>query len=122
MFQERTELSEKELESARNRVAKLRAEGDQLQAETARRAAQLQADAERKAEQIVADAMERADRIRSESDRELSAATQRRNAINAQLTNVRQMLATLSGTTAAAHEEQVDEPEPEPEPEPRSNS
>ena len=61
-------------------VAKLRAEGDQLQAEAARRAQQLQADAERKAEQIVADAMERADRIRAESDRELAAATQRRNA------------------------------------------
>lgn len=104
MFQDRTELAEKELESARNRVAKLRAEGDQLQAESARRAAQLTADAERKAEQIVADAMERADRIRSESERELSAATQRRNAINAQLTNVRQMLATLSGTTPAPYE------------------
>ncbi|MDT4926753.1 MAG: hypothetical protein QOG01_4466 [Pseudonocardiales bacterium] len=115
MFQERTELSEKELESARNRVAKLRAEGDQLQAETARRAAQQQADAERKAEQIIADAMERADRIRAESERELSAATQRRNAINAQLTNVRQMLATLSGTTAAAHEEPVDESESRPQ-------
>jgi cell division septum initiation protein DivIVA len=101
-FQERAEMAERELDAARNRVAKLRAEGDQLQAEAARRAQQLQADAERKAEQIVADAMERADRIRAESDRELSAATQRRNAINAQLTNVRQMLATLSGTSGAA--------------------
>jgi chromosome segregation ATPase len=101
-FQERAEVAEKELDAARNRVAKLRAEGDQLQAEAQRRAQQLQADAERKAEQIVADAMERADRIRAESDRELAAATQRRNAINAQLANVRQMLATLSGTSAAA--------------------
>ena len=75
----------------------------------ARRAQQLQADAERKAEQIVADAMERADRIRSESDRELAAATQRRDAINAQLTNVRQMLATLSGTSAQLPD---DEPAP----------
>jgi cell division septum initiation protein DivIVA len=96
-FQERAQMADKELEAARNRVAKLRAEGDQLQAEAARRAQQLQGDAERKAEQIVADAMERADRIRSESERELAAATQRRNAINAQLANVRQMLATLSG-------------------------
>ena len=109
-FQERAELSERELEAARNRVAKLRAEGDQLQAEAARRAQQLQADAERKAEQIVADAMERADRIRAESDRELAAATQRRDAINAQLTNVRQMLATLSGT--AGNQVAEDEPAP----------
>src|SRR3954470_7618516 len=109
-FQERAEISEKELQAARNRVAKLRAEGDQLQPEAARRAQQLQADAERKAEQIVADAMERADRIRSESDRELAAATQRRNAINAQLSNVRQMLATLQG---AAGNTSADETEAE---------
>jgi hypothetical protein len=107
-FQERSDIAEKELDAARNRVAKLRAEGDQLQAEAARRAQQLQADAERKAEQIVADAMERADRIRGESDRELAAATQRRNAINAQLSNVRQMLATLQGAAGAAP---ADEPE-----------
>lgn len=110
-FQERSEMAEKELEAARSRVAKLRAEGDQLQAEAARRAQQLQADAERKAEQIVGDAMERADRIRAESDRELAAATQRRNAINAQLGNVRQMLATLQGTAGNVPEE-AEEGEP----------
>jgi hypothetical protein len=57
--------------------------------------------------------MERADRIRAESDRELAAATQRRDAINAQLTNVRQMLATLSGTAgsaAAADDEPAEAP------------
>ncbi|MEO8889588.1 MAG: hypothetical protein ABI301_02055, partial [Jatrophihabitantaceae bacterium] len=52
--------------------------------------------------QTVAEAISRADRIRAESDRELVAASQRRDSINAQLTNVRQMLATLSGTTPAA--------------------
>jgi hypothetical protein len=36
--------------------------------------------------------------VRSDSDRELAAATQRRDSINSQLTNVRQMLATLSGS------------------------
>ena len=45
----------------------------------------------------MADAKARADRIRAESERELAAATQRRDSINAQLTNVRQMLSTLSG-------------------------
>ncbi|HEX5771903.1 MAG TPA: hypothetical protein VFY11_13155, partial [Nocardioidaceae bacterium] len=39
-------------------------------------------------------------RVRSESERELSAATQRRDSINAQLSNVRQMLATLTGGSA----------------------
>ncbi len=60
------------------------------------------AESEAKAEQIVADAVARADRIRAESEREVAAATQRRDSINAQLSNVRQMLATLSGTSAAA--------------------
>ncbi len=36
--------------------------------------------------------------MRNDSDRELAAATQRRDSINSQLTNVRQMLATLSGS------------------------
>jgi hypothetical protein len=111
-FQERAALAEKELEAARNRVAKLRAEGDQLQAEAQRRAQQFKADAERRAEQIVGDAMERADRIRAESERELAAAGQRRDAINSQLSNVRQMLATLQGTAGSAV---ADEPEPESE-------
>ena len=35
--------------------------------------------------------------MRADSDRELAAATQRRDTINAQLSNVRQMLATLTG-------------------------
>ena len=71
-------------------------------AEASRKAARVTAESESKAEQIVADAVARADRIRAESEREVAAATQRRDSINAQLTNVRQMLATLSGTTAAA--------------------
>jgi len=37
-------------------------------------------------------------RFFADSERELAAATQRRDSINQQLVNVRQMLATLSGT------------------------
>lgn len=40
-------------------------------------------------------------KIRRESERELQAATGRREAINAQLANVRQMLATLGGTVSS---------------------
>ena len=71
-------------------------------ADANRKAARVTAESEAKAEQIVADAVARADRIRAESEREVAAATQRRDSINAQLSNVRQMLATLSGTSAAA--------------------
>ena len=46
---------------------------------------------------MVAEAKTKAERIRDDSERVLAAATQRRDSINAQLTNVRQMLATLSG-------------------------
>ena len=42
-----------------------------------------------------------ADRVRADSDRELAAASQRRDSINAQLSNVRQMLQTLSGAAVA---------------------
>jgi hypothetical protein len=47
---------------------------------------------------MVAEARATADRVRAESERELAAAAQRRDSINAQLSNVRQMLATLTGT------------------------
>jgi hypothetical protein len=66
---------------------------------------------------MIAEAKATAERIRSESERELAAATQRRDSINAQLTNVRQMLATLTGASlpdplagAQAEEDQAAEP------------
>jgi hypothetical protein len=40
--------------------------------------------------------------VRADSERELAAAAQRRDSINSQLANVRQMLATLTGATAPA--------------------
>ena len=57
-------------------------------------------EAEERAATLVREARAAADRVRTDSDRELAAATQRRDSINAQLTNVRQMLATLSGSAA----------------------
>jgi hypothetical protein len=70
-----------------------------------RNATRVVQEAESKAQQIVADAMTRADRIRAESERELAAATQRRDSINAQLANVRQMLATLTGVAPSINDE-----------------
>jgi regulator of protease activity HflC (stomatin/prohibitin superfamily) len=89
----------------------LRSETEKANAESNRKASRTLAEAEQKAEQIVAEAVARAGRIRSESERELAAATQRRDSINAQLTNVRQMLATLSGTSSTNVE--LDEPKVE---------
>ncbi|MEP6852391.1 MAG: hypothetical protein ABJA87_07025 [bacterium] len=101
-FHQRTALAEQQLAATQEHVARLRAQTDQTTADATRRAATAIAEAEQKAEQIVAEAVARADRIRSESERELAAASQRRDSINAQLTNVRHMLATLSGTGPAA--------------------
>ena len=47
------------------------------------------------ADQIIAEAREHATRLREESERELTAATLQRDNINAQLGNVRQMLASF---------------------------
>lgn len=51
----------------------------------------------RQAEGILADVNTKADRIRSDSERELAALTSRRDSISAQPTNVRQLLAQLTG-------------------------
>ncbi len=50
----------------------------------------------------MSEAQARVARIRSESERELAAASARRDSINAQLANVRQMLQTLTGSSGAA--------------------
>ncbi|MGH3490860.1 MAG: DivIVA domain-containing protein, partial [Actinopolymorphaceae bacterium] len=75
---------------------------ERTHAEAMQKAERAVDDSQRKAHEIVSEAKTRADRIRSESDRELKALTQRRDSINAQLSNVRQMLATLSGTDPSA--------------------
>lgn len=65
-----------------------------LEQATAQARAHIEA-AQAEADQLVGSARAKADRIRTDSTRELAAATQRRDAITAQLSNVRQMLATL---------------------------
>lgn len=80
-------------------------------------------EAEQQASSIVTEARTSAARVRAESERELAAASQRRDSINAQLANVRQMLATLTGGSAGASlvEQALAEPaapaEPDDEPE-----
>jgi cell division septum initiation protein DivIVA len=107
VFQERTALAERQLAIAEEQVAQLRAETEQSTSEAARKAERLTAESKAAAEQIVAEAISRADRIRSESERELLAATQRRDSINAQLANVRHMLATLSGAAVGGRVEDL---------------
>ena len=71
------------------------------QARAAEAASALEA-AKLEASALVAGAKEQAERIRRDSDRELTAATARRDSITAQLSNVRNMLATLGGGAPGA--------------------
>ena len=68
-----------------------------MRTDAERRARSTIETAQRQADDIVADARSKTDRIRSEAERELAALTHRRDSINAQLHNVREMLATLTG-------------------------
>lgn len=88
------------------------------QAELDAMTARMLAEAEERSTTMVADARATADRVRAESERELAAAAQRRDSINAQLSNVRQMLATLSGTSVPGVGMAQPESTPEPTPEP----
>jgi cell division septum initiation protein DivIVA len=95
------------LEELQRHIETSRAEADAAQADAARESRRLLDDAEQQAAAIVGDAKVMAARIRAESERELAAATQRRDSINAQLANVRQMLTTLTGAAPSALVDQV---------------
>ncbi len=97
-FQAQQAAAQAELDAmtARNSDAMAALEHNRSEAEA--RVARMLTEAEERAASMVNEARATADRVRAESDRELAAASQRRDSINAQLSNVRQMLATLTGT------------------------
>ena len=98
----RQAAAEKRLSEIESRAEQLRLEAEKLRADAERRSRQTIETAQRQADDILADARAKADRQRAESERELNALTHRRDSINAQLTNVREMLATLTGAAVAA--------------------
>jgi cell division septum initiation protein DivIVA len=95
------------LEELERHIEASRAESEAAHAEAARESRRLIDESEQQAAAIVGDAKVMAARIRAESERELAAATQRRDSINAQLANVRQMLTTLTGAAPSALVDQV---------------
>ncbi|PZQ44419.1 MAG: hypothetical protein DI570_28475, partial [Phenylobacterium zucineum] len=96
-FSVQMQANEQAIAMAQERQAAIEAEADRTLAEAKAQAeAHLKA-AREEAAQHVDSARLSAEKIRRESERELQAATSRRDAITAQLTNVRQMLATLGG-------------------------
>jgi len=93
--------AEQQLAAVRLRSEQTLVESEQMQQEAASRAAQQLEQAAAHAQTLVSEAKTKAERIRGDSERELAAATQRRDSINAQLSNVRQMLAALGGAAIA---------------------
>ncbi len=101
-------------ENAMN-IARERQTASEAEAERTLAEARAQADAHLKAAheeaaQHITSAKANAEKVRRETERELQAATSRRDSITAQLTNVRQMLATLGGSS-------IGNPFADPEPE-----
>lgn len=101
-FTDQMSSTKLQLEQAEGRVQQLNEEAEQVLGEAGREARRLTDDAKQRAESSIRESKTVAARVRSDSERELAAATQRRDSINAQLANVRQMLATLSGVAPAA--------------------
>jgi DivIVA domain-containing protein len=99
-FTQKMGESQTRLDEAEQLAERTRTDAEHARVEAQREAARLVEEARQEAARIVGDAKATAERVRSDSDRELAAASQRRDSINAQLANVRQMLATLTGTAA----------------------
>jgi len=91
-FQEQQAATHAQLETVRSQVGQQRAQGARELEGAKAEAARVLQDATARAAGLVDEARATADRIRADSERELAAATQRRDSINQQLVNVRQML------------------------------
>jgi hypothetical protein len=106
-FAEQVATAEQQLAAVQQRAEQIRTDSIQAQQESTSRSANQLEQARVQAETLVSEAKTKAERIRDDSERMLVAATQRRDSINAQLTNVRQMLATLTGGAMASPSEQA---------------
>jgi cell division septum initiation protein DivIVA len=96
----RQEVADARLAETGAKADQIRTEAQKMRDDAEARAKQLLEAARREAEDLVSDARAKADRMRMESERDLAALTHRRDSINAQLSNVREMLATLTGSAA----------------------
>lgn len=100
--QEQLRVADENVRAAENEALRIVADA-QSQAEAVRE------QAVRDGEALVAAAREHAEQVRLDGERELAAITQRRDAITAQLANVRQVLSTIGGGSfgALAEEESL---------------
>ena len=98
-FTSRMEAVASQLAANEQRSEAVGVEVAEMRSASERKSAQVAEAARAQADDLVRDATARAARIRSEAERELASMVQRRDSINLQLTNVRQMLATLTGSS-----------------------
>jgi DNA repair exonuclease SbcCD ATPase subunit len=96
-YAQRMAEAQQRLEEAEQHAQRVATEAEAAKAEADRQARQTLQDAHSEATTIVTEARNTSARIRANFERELAAATHRRDSINAQLANVRQMLTTLTG-------------------------
>jgi cell division septum initiation protein DivIVA len=98
----RQETAERRLQETAQLAAQMKAESAQM-TEDSQRAAHALIEASRAAaRELVEETAERAARLQQEAEREVAALTHRRDSINAQLSTVRETLASLSGSAALA--------------------
>lgn len=90
-----------EIDLATQELVEARGEAERVTTESRAQADQIVRDAQAEASTLLSEAKRRAEGIRQNSERELAAATARRDSITAQLANVRQMLATLGSPQSA---------------------
>lgn len=83
-------------------LEKRRVEGERRHQEALSAARAILEDAHNRADSIIADAAESAENLRVESENEVAIITKQRDEINAQLGNVREMLASLTGGSLPA--------------------
>ncbi|MFF1510667.1 protein kinase [Streptomyces sp. NPDC058326] len=99
-LEERQARAERRLAEIEQRAEELRVEARALRMDAESRARRTVETAQLQADDIVADANAQADRVRGESERELAALTERRDKLQAQLAQIREMLALLTGPAA----------------------
>ena len=103
-----------EVADAEQHAERLRSEAEQFRSAAKKEAARLATEAEQQAQQLLDETHGEINRLRTRSKRELAAATRRRDEINAELADIRSVLATASGHEDAPKPSPHDQREPAP--------
>jgi len=98
-FAAQVAAAEQQLGTIRKRSEQARRDSERAQQEAASKIAQQLEQATSRAHALLTEARAKAERIRDDSERELAAASARRDSINAEIANVRHDLAALGGPT-----------------------